>query len=134
MGILTYLKIGGAVFVLLFGIYLGGKAVYKYEERKNAELQAKLDTMAERNEVGIKAAQHAAAVADSLAKIRGRATSEKAAIKQEYMAPDPGHKLFDDVTRKYRVRSDDQGNPANNAQGAGGSKRKAGPKTVPAPN
>lgn len=63
-------------------------------------------------------------IVDNLAKIKRRASGEKATMQQAIVEPTPDN--YVNFTRKYRVRPDDQPSPKN-GKGAGHHKGKAGP-------
>jgi len=134
MGYLEMAKLAGVAILMVVVLAVCGHYVYTYKHNQDviAQQRAEIDSLKSQQEVLDKNQKETQATVDKLAKIKGRASGEKNTMQQDLTESDPGH--YVDFTRRYRVRSDDQGNPPKNAAGAGNPKGKAGSKALPAPN
>ncbi len=125
MGILTYLKLGGVVAIVL--ALLGNYLYVNHLRNKVTEQQAKIDSQESKIKVLGENQKAIDAIVKKLTATRRRVASEKQTIQQTVTDPSK----FVDITRKYRVRQDDQTDPSKDGKGAGSFKDRFKSKTVP---
>lgn len=124
------LCVGAAIILTLMGI--GGKIVYNHDQKVKAAMQAEIESLKTQQTVLGDNQKATREIVDNLAKIKRRASGEKATMHQEIVEPTPDN--YVNFTRRYRVRPANQTSPPKDGKGEGHSPGKTVPKALPAPN